>query len=172
MLSCLASCCYSDHKLKGWLQHSVRDAVQKDIVMQRDKCCSYQKRLQLHSQCGRCIWCTQPPITQQHTTTYDRRLHRTFRALLSDLKDPKRTASEATLTNESDMKRAIQRAKDALTARYGSPSALHTTGGSLRTQMMVPFYKAKEAETIPSAVCPGIDRSCTRCVTCTYNRIF
>jgi hypothetical protein len=104
----------------GWpekLQHSVRDAVQQDIARQRDKFCSYIANADA-------TWWTQPPNTQQHTTTYDRRLPRTFRTLPSDLRVHKRTASVAALMNESDIRRAIQRAKDALTARYGSPPAL------------------------------------------------
>jgi len=104
----------------GWrekLQHSARDAVQQDIPRRSDKCRSYIANADA-------AWWTQPPNTPQHTTAYDRRLPRTFRALPSDLKVPKRTASVATLTNESDMRRAVQRAKDVLTARYGSAPAL------------------------------------------------
>jgi hypothetical protein len=66
----------------GWrekLQHSVRDAVQQDIYRKRDKFHSYLANADA-------AWWTQPPNTQQHTTTHDRRPPRTFRTLPSDLK--------------------------------------------------------------------------------------
>jgi hypothetical protein len=46
--------------------------------------------------------------TQQHITTHERRLPRTFRTLPSALNVPKRTASVATLMNTSDIRQAVQ----------------------------------------------------------------
>jgi hypothetical protein len=50
----------------GWrekLQHSVRDAVQQDISMKRDKCRGYIANADA-------AWWTQPPNTQQHIHNY------------------------------------------------------------------------------------------------------
>jgi hypothetical protein len=94
------------------LQHSVRDAVHQDISRQKGKGRSYIANADA-------AWWTQPLHTQQHVTTYERRLPRTFRTLPSDLNVPKRTASVATLMNESD----IRQPAGSTTARERCPDS-------------------------------------------------